>query len=134
SFAFAAACAVIAGSIRLKSCSVSALEVAAGCTACATAGRTPHSTPATTSSTSSAMAERAPDAARSVLAEHRVLGVGLREGLLVFALHRRLHRGAERALDAIDQGDQVHRRIRNEAHAHACDAALCVRRSGHAAF
>ena len=71
---FAAACAVIAGSMRLKSCSVSALEVAAVWAACATAGRTTHNTLATASSMSSVMAERAPPF-RIVRSEESMIGV-----------------------------------------------------------
>src|SRR6185437_4152998 len=182
---FAAVCAVIAGNMRLKSCSVSALEVVAGWAACATAGRTARRAAATASSVSNAMAVRrpllrtvrseeamfgarkipadlcdgvmrmqaflmldahmeagdaivrfecAPEAPRRVFTKHRVFGVGNGEGLLVFALYRRLHRGAEGSFGSIDQGDQIDRRIRNEAHAHMRDTALCVRGGGHAAF
>src|SRR5690348_6980122 len=76
--------------------------------------------------------ERAPDAAGRVLAEHGVFSVGLREGLFVLALHGRLHRGSERALDAIEQGDQVDWRGLDEAHPNAGEAALRVWRGGHA--
>src|SRR5690348_5183353 len=77
--------------------------------------------------------ERAPDAAGRVLAEHGVFSAGLREGLFVLALHGRLHRGPERALDAIEQGDQVDWRGLGEAHPDVGEAALRVWRGGHAA-
>src|SRR6185312_5426299 len=77
--------------------------------------------------------ERAPDATGRVLAEHRVFGVGLRECLFVLALHGRLHRGLERLLDPIDQGDQIEWCSVDETRPHLRDAALCVRRGGHAA-
>src|SRR5574337_346254 len=189
SAAFPAACAVIVGSMRLKSCSVSALEETAGWATCAAAYRATSSVPATANGTSSAMADRTPalrtirseeamidigksgdreipahlrhgivwvqaflvldadverrdafvgvervsDAARRVLAEHRVFAVDPREGLLVLALDGRLHRGPQRAFDPIEQGDQVERRSVDETHPHPRDAALGVRRRDHAA-
>src|SRR5690348_14522997 len=77
--------------------------------------------------------ERAPDAASRVLAEHGVFGVGLREGLLVLALHGRLNRGSERAFDAVQQGDQVEWRGTRATHPYVRHAALRVGRGGHAA-
>src|SRR5690348_5678946 len=76
--------------------------------------------------------ERAPDAAGRVLAEHRVFGVGLRERLLVLALHGRLHRGPERAFDAIQKGDQVEWRDTQATHPYVRHAALRVGCGGHA--
>src|SRR5690242_458188 len=77
--------------------------------------------------------ERAPDAAGRVLAEHGVFGVGLCEGLLVLALHGRLHRGLERALDSVEQPDQIEWHGAGAAHLYVRHAALRVRRGGHAA-
>ena len=65
-------------------------------------------------------------AARGVFAEHQVGGVEFGEGLFVLALHRGLHRRAERGFDRVDQVEQrqlVERR----------DAARRARRRGCAA-
>ena len=66
--------------------------------------------------------------ARGILAEHQVRGVGLGEGLLVLALHRGLHRRAQRRLDRVHQRRQRELGERGaQLHAHPRAAALRMR-------
>lgn len=78
--------------------------------------------------------EHAPDAARRILAKHRVLAVDQRESLFVLAFGSRLHRGPKRSFDPIKQGDQVQWRTAEETYPQARDTALGVRCRDHAAF
>jgi hypothetical protein len=72
--------------------------------------------------------ERFLDAPRGVFAEHQVAAVGQREGLLVFALDRGLHRRAQRVFNAVDQIDQMQAGTRTGPDTQTGDTALRVRR------